>query len=339
MNSGKATNEMRILNGSDIARLLSMEACIAAVDAAMRAAAAGRAAQPPRQVLKLLGGEGLYGLMPGELQDADRFGAKIVSVFERSPSDPLQSHQGLVILFDRETGLPAGIADGGAVTGIRTAAATAVATRALARDDAARLAICGTGHQAAKHIEAICAVRPISEVAVWGRDGARAAAFVEKAARAHPQLTVRMAATPREAAENAEIICTVTSAFAPFLSGDMIAPGAHVNAVGSSVPAQGELDPGAMARGRLFVDSEASARAQSGEFLRAVEAGLIGEDHLLGEIGAVLSGDLPGRRSSDEVTIYKSLGVAAQDIAATAAALAAAEEAGIGVEIDMDARR
>ena len=293
-----------VLSRADVAAHLSYEACIPLMRDAMTALSQGRTKQLLRQIIDLDGGRA-FGVMPGA--SAENFGAKLISVFPAADGAP--SHRGVVALFDPETGVPAAIVDGSELTGIRTAAASAAATEALARSDARRLAILGTGEQALRHIEAIRAARALDSVTIWGRARDKAEALAERTG-------ANVAATPREAAEQADIICTVTASPEPVLLGRWVAPGTHVNLVGSSRAGPIEVDSDLVRRARFFADHEEGVRRQGAEFLKALEEGAVNEDHLLGEIGDVFAGTLPGRTARDDVTVYKSLGSIVQDLAA-----------------------
>ncbi|MDQ1155513.1 ornithine cyclodeaminase family protein [Brevundimonas sp. SORGH_AS_0993] len=283
-----------------------------AIAEAMIALSQGRVRQNLRSFIGL--GEGrTFALMPAAFDGQGLFGAKLVSVFADGAGR--KAHEGVVVLFDGQTGVPVCIADAGEITALRTAAASAVATQALARPDASILAILGAGRQAAEHITAIAQVRPLEAVRVWGRDLERTQAFAaDMSARIGVAVTAKE--TPRDAAHDADILCTVTTSVDPVLEGDWVAPGAHVNVVGSSGPMAAEIDTDLVARSRFIVDHAEHVRAHGGEYLRALASGRITPDHIAAEIGTVLSGAEPGRRSDAEITIYKSLGHAAQDITA-----------------------
>ncbi|CAL1691473.1 Delta(1)-pyrroline-2-carboxylate reductase [Brevundimonas subvibrioides] len=278
----------------------------------MIALSEGRVRQNLRSFIGL--GEGrTFALMPAAFTDEGLFGAKLVSVF--ADGTGRKAHEGVVVLFDGQTGAPICIADAGEITAVRTAAASAVATDALARPDARSLSILGLGRQAAEHIAAIARVRPLESVRVWGRDPGRAEAFAARMG-AFTGLAVSAVASPRAAAEDADILCTVTAAVDPILEGAWVAPGAHVNVVGSSGPSAAEIDTDLVARSRFIVDHAEHVRVHGGEFLRARATGRIGADHIAAEIGAVLAGTVAGRTRADDITVYKSLGHAVQDIAA-----------------------
>lgn len=305
---------MRWIDRGEVARRLTYEACIPIVRQAMIAFSKGETRQLLRSILPL--GEGhLFGVMPGALGGGTVFGAKLVSVFPENAAQGRQSHQGVVVLFDAASGEPTCAVHAGEVTAIRTAAASAVATDALARPEATRLAILGCGEQAATHARALRQVRALRAVRVWGRDPARAATFCQ---RMGAELGLPFTAEPtvERAVSDADIICTVTAAREPILRGDWVRPGTHVNLVGSSYAGPVEVDTALVARSRLIADSREGVLRQGAEFLRAKAEGAIDDGHVVGEIGQVLAGDLPGRRSPDEITAYKSLGHVVQDLAA-----------------------
>lgn len=327
---------MLVLTRSDLHALLPFDACIAAMREAMIATSERRCVLPLRQFMPVPGRPGKLGLMPGYLGGADEcFGVKIVSKYERPPGDPHGSHVGAVLLLDAASGLPLALLEGGTLTAIRTAATTALATTALARLDSRRLAILGTGEEALYHARALLPVRAFSELVVWGRSPERAAALLE---RLGPQPGVRawVAREVPEALERADVACTVTSAKAPFVRGEWLPPGLHLNLVGSAIPTTAEADDSCVARGRFFVDYVEAARAAAGELLSAIRNGVVGEAHVAGEIGEVLLGRVPGRRSDAEITIYKSLGVTTQDLAAAHLAWREARTRGLGQPLELD---
>jgi ornithine cyclodeaminase/alanine dehydrogenase-like protein (mu-crystallin family) len=310
---------MKFLSRDDVAAKLTFDICIPAVRAAMTALSKGETRQLPRGYLPLEQGR-IFGTMTGALGDGGPFGAKLISVFPDNFDRGLPSHQGVVVLFERETGRPYVMADGGEITAIRTACASAVATDALARADASRLALFGYGEQAETHLRAISRVRTLTEVSVWGRSFERAQAFADKMSR-ETGLPVAAIASGEEAAGKADIICTLTNARDPILLGTGVKPGTHVNAVGSSVPGPVEVDNDLVLKSRYVADSRVNAMLAGAEFLKAKEEGLIGDDHIIAEIGQVLAGDVIGRRNAEDVTLYKSLGHIMQDLASLAAIL------------------
>jgi ornithine cyclodeaminase len=304
---------MRFIDREEISRRLTYEVCIPIVREAMIAFSKGETKQLLRSILPLSEGR-LFGVMPGAMGAHEVFGAKLISVFKDNFAKGAQSHQGVIVLFEPDSGAPVCVLHAGEITAIRTAAASAVATDALARPDARRLAILGYGEQAATHARAIGKVRKLESIRVWGRSHDRARAFAD-AMQAELATPVRPAATAREAVAQADIICTVTTAAEPILLGQWVSPGAHVNIVGSSYAGPVEVDNDLVARTRFVVDSREGVLAQGAEFLRAKDAGLIGEEHIAAEIGEVLAGAVAGRRSAEEITAYKSLGHIVQDLA------------------------
>jgi ornithine cyclodeaminase len=290
----------------------------------MTAFSKGETKQLLRSMIALSKGR-RFGIMPGAMGAHAAFGAKLISVFLDNFEKGIQSHQGLVILFDPETGAPVCVVHAGEVTAIRTAAASAVATDALARKDARRMAILGYGEQAATHARAIGKVRKLESMVVWGRSRERAQAFA-KGMQAELGVPMTDAGSVEEAVSDADIICTVTSAAEPILKGEWVRPGTHVNVVGSGFAGPAEVDNDLVVRSRFIVDSREGVLSQGAEFLRAKAAGLIGDDHIAAEIGQVLAGDAEGRRSAEEITVYKSLGHVVQDLASAWALYADGEK-------------
>jgi ornithine cyclodeaminase/alanine dehydrogenase-like protein (mu-crystallin family) len=304
---------MRFIDREEVARRLTYERCIPIVREAMIAFSHGETKQLLRSILPLSEGR-MFGVMPGAMGAQAVFGAKLISVCMGNSGSGVPSHQGVVVLFDPESGAPVCVADAGEITAIRTAAASAVATDALARKDARRLALLGYGEQAETHARAIRLVRKLEEIVVWGRSAERAGAFAEKM-QAELGVPVRMAADVREAVAEADIVCTLTSASEPILLGEWVRPGAHVNVVGSSYAVPAEVDTDLVVRSRFIADSREGVLAQGAEFLRAKAAGLVGDEHIVAEIGQVLAVEVVGRRSAEEITVYKSLGHVVQDLA------------------------
>jgi ornithine cyclodeaminase len=320
------------LNERDVHALLEMPACIALMHEALATLARGDAVQPLRSLVRLPDGSGLLGLMPGYLGEPRAFGLKVVSVMPGNHGTAYDSHQGVVMLFDTRHGSPRAIIDASSITAIRTAAVSGVATRALARDTAGDLAILGSGVQAATHLAAMRAVRKIRRVRVWSRSQANAQRFADKS-----PIPVEVMATARAAVDGADLICTTTAAREPVLEGAWLAPGAHINAVGACFAATRELDTPAVARARLIVDRKESTLNESGDYLFAKKDGAIGEDHILGELGDLLLGRFAGRRSADDVTLFKSLGIAIQDLAAAHYVYTQAVARGGGVSVPLGA--
>lgn len=324
---------MRILNREAVAESLSHAECIEAVEAAMRAVSRGDTIMPLRRYMDIPRHGGKFTLMPGYLGKPCTFGVKIVSKYPRSADSPYGSHVGAVMIFDSDEGIPLALLDGSELTAIRTAAASALATRILARADAATLAMLGTGTQAQHHVRALSCVRPITEVRVWGRTCAHARRLVR---RLPASAAARLCGSAREAVEGADLVCTTTSSAEPVLEGKWLSPGCHVNLVGAAIATSAEADIDVVTRSRFFVDYRASAMDQAGELLAAIKNGVVSESHIAGEIGDVLAGRVAGRSDDGEITVYKSLGVAAQDLAAAYAAFRNAESRKIGVDLTWD---
>lgn len=308
---------MRFIDQAEVRRRLTYERCIPIVRAAMIAFSRGETRQLLRSIIPLAEGR-MFGIMPGALGETAAFGAKLISVFPDNFAKGIQSHQGLVLIFDPDTGAPVCVAHAGEVTAIRTAAASAVATDVLARPDARVMAVLGYGEQAETHIRAVRLVRQLSEVRVWGRSAEKAEAFAGRMA-AETGLKVIACPNAEVAVADAQIICTLTSAKEPVLLDAWVASGTHLNLVGSSFAGPVEVDNDLVVRSRLIADSREGVLAQGAEFLRAKAAGLIGDHHIAGEIGEVLDGRVAGRQSADQVTAYKSLGHIVQDLAAVQA--------------------
>jgi ornithine cyclodeaminase/alanine dehydrogenase-like protein (mu-crystallin family) len=315
-----------VLSERDVRRVLDMESCIAAMENALAALARDELTMPLRFVFRPPG-EALLGLMPAHRGDeAPLFALKEIVVAPANSVRGLDPHQGAVLLHDGHTGALTAILNASPITEIRTAAVSAVATKLLARRGARRIAILGSGVQARSHAHAMRVVLEDPELRIWSRTPAHAEAL---ALESHAVVCD----TIEEALDGAEVVCTCTAAREPIVRRDWLAPGAHVNAVGSSVPSARELDADLVAAASLYVDRRESTLNESGDYLRAVEEAGIGPDHILAELGELLIGAHPGRRDDDEVTVFKSLGLAVEDLAAAAFAVDRARERGLGVEV------
>jgi ornithine cyclodeaminase len=324
---------LRVLSAKVVQELLDVPTCLSLVEDAMIATSKGDTVQPPRWMLSLpTAPHAVLGMMPGLLPDLDLFGTKVTAVYPENHEAGLASHQSLILLFEKQNGLPVALVDGAEVTAARTAAASAVATRALAHADADDLAILGYGVQAARHLEAIRHVRPIRKVRVWGRSPERTEAFANRQ-RALTGLEVTAMPSARSAVEDAHIICTVSAARTPILFSDWVSPGTHINIVGSSSIDAIEVAPELVSHARLFVDSHEAAMTLGGELNQAIELGFMGRADIAGEIGAVLCRRLEGRRSVDEITAYKSVGIPAQDLACANYLYTEAARRKLGTEI------
>ena len=303
-------------DAAQVEELLDYPGCIEAVRRAMIALSSGERPQPLRQIFAV-GKDEMFGTMPGELAALSTFGAKLVSVFHEPDGSGRTRHQGVVVAYDGETGEVTCIADAEPVTKIRTGCASAVATDALARPDAEILAIFGTGVQAESHLRALPLVRAFREILLWGRSPDRTREFADRMSRELGR-EIRFVAEGREAAERADVICTVTSSAEPILLSEWVKPGTHINLVGSSYLGPIEVDAELVTRSRYVADYRPGVIAQGAELAVAREAGLIDDSHVIAEIGEVLAGRIQARENDDQITIYKSLGHVVQDLAAAA---------------------
>jgi len=304
----------RLFTHRDVRELLPMNECVDVMSTALAALSRGEAVLPLRTMMWLPEKVGLLGLMPAYLGEPRCFGLKAISFMPGNFGTEYESHQGAVLLFEPAHGQLLAVMDASSITGIRTAAASGLATRLLARENAGDLAILGSGVQAASHLEAMRVVRTLRRVRVWSRDTDGAHAFAEREGR-RLGIPIETAASARSAVKDADIICTTTGAKEPILAGEWLSPGAHVNAVGACFPTTRELDTNAVRRSRFYVDCRESTLKEAGDFLIPRSEGAIGDDHIVGEIGDVVLGTVEGRRSPDEITIFKSLGIAIEDLA------------------------
>ena len=303
-------------DAAQVEELLDYGGCIDAMQRAMIALSTSERPQPLRQIFTV-GKNNMFGTMPGELAALSMFGAKLVSVF-RDPDRPGRSrHQGVVVVYDGVTGAVSCIADAEPVTKIRTACATAAATDALARADAKVLAIFGSGLQAESHLRALPLVRPFREILLWGRSTEKTRALAEQMSEALDQAIIPIS-DPEEAAGRSDVICTVTSSAEPVLLGEWVKPGTHVNLVGSSYLGPVEVDTALVAKARYVADYRLGVLAQAAELAVARDAGVIDNTHVICEIGDVFAGRVRARENDEQITVYKSLGHVAQDLAATA---------------------
>ncbi len=311
---GELIVDTLIISQEEVRRLLSMKQCIEAVRGALTDLANGGGIQPLRPVMWMPEKVGALGMMPGHIGSISTLGIKTVTVFPGNAGTEYDSHQGTVMLFDDSNGRLKAIVDASEITAIRTAAASAVATDLLARNESSTLAILGSGVQATTHLEAIPLVRPIENVRIWSRDPDNARRLA--GSNRDNNVRVEVAGSVEEALDGADIICTTTASRDPILSGTHLSGGMHINAVGSSVPFARELESSVMAASRIFVDRRESTLNESGDFLMARDDGAITDGSIVAEIGDILNGSAEGRRSEDEITLFKSLGLAVEDIAA-----------------------
>jgi len=318
-----------VIGHADTRELLGMRECIDVMHTTFEALASDRVAQPLRSIMWLSPGTAGIGMMPGALHDPPIAGIKIVSVFPKNAGTEYESHQGMVLLFDVSNGYPVAMMDAGEITRVRTAAVSGLATRLLARSDATSLAILGTGTQGFAHLEAMLAVRPLQQIRVWDRHRNNAERFAARGRDAF-DVSIDVVETPDTAVRDADIICTTTGSREPVLRGADLAPGVHVNAVGACVPTARELDADAVRRASLFVDCRESALREAGDFLLAKQEGAVDDAHIRAELGDVVIGRHPGRADSSEITLFKSLGLAVEDVAAAHSIYRRALELGRG---------
>jgi ornithine cyclodeaminase len=304
-----------VVNHQEVEQWLSMSECVEAMADVFKMLSRGHAVNPLRNLMWLPDKSGLIGMMPAYLGDAQVMGLKAISVFPGNHATDYDSHQGTVMLFETQNGRLLAMMDAGKITAIRTAAVSGVATRLLARDDAANLAILGSGVQAKTHLEAMQVARKIRRVRVWSRNLSHAQKFADQESTGR-NIPIRAADTVAEAVRGADIICTVSSATEPILQGAWISPGTHINAVGSSVPFARELDTAAVVKSKLFVDRRESVLNEAGDFLFPKKEGAIDDVHILAEIGDILLDNIKGRESNEDITLFKSLGLAVEDVAA-----------------------
>lgn len=330
--------EVLIVNQEEVPQLLPMAECMETVAGALAALADGKAMLPLRSILWLPERVGGLGLMPAALLPERVVGLKAITFFPGNEGTELDTHQGAILLFEAERGRLLAVMDATSITAIRTAAASGVATRLLAREDAGDLAILGSGVQARTHLEAMKIARLLRRVRVASKDLDRAKSFAARESGKHG-IAVEPVASAREAVAGADIICTVTSSREPVLLGEWISPGAHINAVGSSVPFARELDTAAVVRSRLYVDRRESALNEAGDFLIPKKEGALSDDHIVGEIGELLTGRVRGRQSADEITLFKSLGLAVEDVASARHIYEKAKSAGTGRFLDFGGSR
>ena len=329
-----ATMPLLVLSHADVEAALPMAACIEAMADALAALARDDSHNPLRFVVRPPQASGLLGLMPAHRGGDDAvYGLKAVVVEPGNPGRGLDAHQGGVLLFDGATGVPTAIVNASAVTAIRTAAVSGVATRLLARAEATDLGVLGAGVQARAHLDAMLTVRPFARVHVWSRRPEQVAQLVAHATERFPALDVQPARSAEDAVRRAHVVVTATSAREPILSRDWIAPGTHLNAVGSSIPTTREIDSATMAAASLFVDRRESTLNESGDYLMAARDGAVGPADLRAELGEILTDQAAGRERDDEITLFKSLGLAVEDLAAAQLAVSRAQAEGLGQRV------
>ncbi len=314
------------LSEAEVRDLLSLPELIGAMESALGAFSARQVDQPVRTAIEIRD-RTFFASMPALDAAQGILGAKLVTVFPENAARGLHTHLAAISLFDTETGELAAVMDGRYITELRTAAASAVSVRHLARYDAATLAILGSGVQARSHLAALPLVREFREIRAWSPTPSHLVEFAQ-----HP---VRAAASAEEAVRGADVVLIATSSVTPAIDSQWVADGAHVIAIGACRPSQREIDPALVARAALFTDSRAAILKESGDVIQSIREGLFGEDHVRGEIGEVINGTSPGRRSPQDVTLYKSLGLAIEDLAAANLVYRRARETGRGINLTL----
>ena len=303
---------LQVINAAQVRALLPMTQCIQLMASAMAAASTGTIDTPPRSRYPLDNQKDTLMFMPSLSRELGVLGSKQITLFPDNPSKGLAAVQGLITLFDYTTGAALAVIDAAEITTIRTAAMSGLATQLLAREEASTCGIFGTGVQALSHIQAICAVRPLQKILMWGRDFAKAEAFVAEHAH-HIDCPIQASQDPSEVAA-CDVICTVTGSSTPIVKGDWVKPGAHINLVGAHSLTTREADSALIASSALYVDSLVSAKNEAGDVMIPITEQVISEGHIIGEVGELVLGQIAGRCDSQQITVFKSLGMAAQDL-------------------------
>jgi ornithine cyclodeaminase len=328
--------EIRVLTAEDVRKALPMAEAIEAMKDAYRQLSSGSASVPLRSRIDVpeVGGVALF--MPARLQTSHNMVCKIVSVFPQNALRNQATIHALVVALDSETGEPIAILEGASLTAIRTGAGSGAATEALARTDARVGAIFGSGAQARTQLEAVCAVRTLSHAYIFSLDVEGAQAMIaDLAGRGAIPTDLRLAGSPKQAVEEADIICTATTSSSPVFDFADLKQGVHINAIGSFTPEMQEVDSQTIAHSLVVVDSRPAVLAESGDLIIPIQQGVITETHVHAEIGELLNGVRSGRTDATQITLFKSVGVAVQDAAAAARALAGAQERGVGRFVDL----
>ena len=325
--------KIRFLSAEDLEKSISMAEAIRAVKEAFLQLSNGQAIVPLRTPMPLADRDGGALFMPVYLPESEQIGLKAVSVFAENPQKGLPMIHALFLIMDGRDGRPLAVMDGEYLTALRTGAASGLATDLLARRGARTVAVIGTGVQGRTQLEAVCAVRPIERAYAIDLDRDKAEAFAREMS---DQLAIPVVAAKEEQAlPDCDVLCTATPATRPVFSDRLLKSGVHVNAVGSYQPEMCEIPPETVVRARVIVDSRAACMAEAGDLIQPIEAGLIGESHILGEIGEIAAGTSEGRTSEDQITLFKSVGNAVQDLSTASRALVRAEQLGLGVEVSL----
>ncbi len=326
--------DILFISRQEVKRLLNMADCMEAMFGALTGLHKKEADCPQRLVMPLPQGHGVLASMPAYDAGSQYMGAKLISVIPGNHQTPYESHQGFFALFESGFGRPRAVMDASEITAMRTAAVSGLATRMLARQDASDLMLIGCGVQARQHLEAICLERPIRRVRAWDLHPEAARAFADWA-KERFGFETEVQEGPEPDTLGAHIICTLTPATEPVLKGADVSPGAHINAVGACTPNARELDTRAVVQASLFVDRKQAVVCEAGDYLIPCREGAIGEEHIKGELGGLLLGRVPGRGSYDEITLFESLGLAVEDLAAASLVYNKAMEQGLGHKVSM----
>ncbi len=318
-----------LLTEADVKTLLTMDDLIPAMSTALAAFSARQVQQPLRTVLTIGEQHAFYGVMPAYIPGTPALGTKLVTVFSGNPARGLTTHLASIVLLDPETGALLSLMDGRYITESRTAAVSAVSVQHLAREDASVLAILGTGVQARSHLEAIAKVRKLQDVRVWSRSSVNADTFIREM-QPHVECSLRKVGSAEEAVRDAAIVALTTASKEPVVYSEWIADGTHICAVGACRPAEREMEGALVARADLYVDSREAALAEAGDIVLPIKEGLIDPTHIKAELGEITGGRVPGRVSGDRVTIFKSLGMAVEDVAAAHLVYRRAMARGVG---------
>ena len=329
--------KLRLLSSHDVQKALSMRECIELMKAAFTQVSMGQAAVPLRTQIPMLSNEGVTLFMPAYLAQSGDLGAKIVSVFPHNPERSFPTVHAVVIVIDSTTGVPVALMDGTYLTALRTGAASGAATDLLARKDARVVAIFGAGIQGRTQLEAVCTIRPITRALIFDINPEQVASYVDEMKRRGAPIPgdIRIAHSPDEAVHQADVICTATTSTRPVFNGRKLRPGTHINAVGAYTPQMQEVDAEAVRRAKVVIDSRQASLAEAGDLIIPLKQGVITEEHIHAEIGEIVAGLKPGRESDDEITYFKSVGVAAQDVAAARRVLNRAAELKLGIEAEL----
>lgn len=330
--------KIRFLTANDVRKALPMAAAITAMKAAYAGLATGRVDMPLRSHVSVAEQAGMTLVMPAYLESAPTpaLGVKIVSVFPENVKRGEPVIYALVMALDAATGRPLCIMEGGSLTAIRTGAASGAATDVLARPNASTVAIFGSGVQARTQLEAVCTVRNIQDIRVFSLDSQNIASFIESVQGHGPiPQTIKIAESPTEAVASADIICTATTSLTPVFNGRSLHTGTHINGVGSYLPTMREVDTETVQKSLVVVDSITAVLAEAGDLIQPIEEGHIDPSHIHAELGEIITGSKTGRSSAEQITFFKSVGVAVQDAAAAQIVLQNAERLGLGTEIDM----